>query len=169
MTHSASLAAIALSVSLTGSLWAQAPARPANAASSRTARETQRPATYDRQSDSSDMRYRSPGMTPRRTAPLPEDSGWGIRNPGGVGVHSEYYPPGNQFQNGGPHPNVPQFDMGPAGTRRDAQATAASIGIQRTRAIQSHIDAYGRPLGWGFGGGYGVGFGGFGLGYPIPY
>jgi hypothetical protein len=87
---------------------------------------------------------------------------WGYRNPGGVGRRPEYYPPDDQFQNGGPHNYVAQFDQGPAATQRSAQLQSQSVGIARYNSIQGHIDRYGMPrigYGWGFGG-----FGGF-----LPY
>ena len=84
----------------------------------------------------------------------------GFRNPGGVGRYSEYYPPGDRFQNDGAVDpvRVATFDRGGGPTLADQRA-AQQIGIQRENAIQQHIDNYARPY---FGYGYGVGFfGGF--------
>ncbi|HEU5117462.1 MAG TPA: hypothetical protein VFT74_12530 [Isosphaeraceae bacterium] len=85
------------------------------------------------------------------------ESTWGYRNPGGVGRTAEYYPPDDQFQNGGPHNYVAQFDQGPAATQRGAQFQAESLGIAKYNAIQGHIDRYGMPrIGFGWGLGFGM-------------
>jgi len=103
-------------------------------------------------------RYRS------RTAPqhvMDPDSEYGYRNPGGVGRMNEFYPPGNAFEKGTDPVVVAQFGQGPQATSRSAQMQAQSLGIQRTRTLNQHIDAYGRPFGFGYGGGFGFGFGGY--------
>ncbi len=89
------------------------------------------------------------------------DTSWGYRNPGGVGRTEEYYPPDDQFQNGGPHNYVAKFDQGPYATTRQAQFQAESLGIAKYNSIQGHIDRYGAPrMGFGFG------FGGGGMMFP---
>lgn len=85
------------------------------------------------------------------------ENNWGYRN-GHVGRLNEYYPPDDQFQNGGAHNYVAQFDQGPYATKRQAQFQAESLGIAKYNSIQGHIDRYGMPrIGYGFG----FGFGGF--------
>jgi len=85
----------------------------------------------------------------------------GYRNPGGAGRYSEYYPPGNQFQNqqqGADPVRVARFGEGGGPTLADQRA-AQQIGIQRANSMQNHIDNYARPFyGYGFGVGF---FGGF--------
>jgi hypothetical protein len=164
MLRNVILPALCLTLTLISSARAQAPPVPAGAAPAQTARDAQRPASYDRAPDQSELRYRTP--SPRRTSPMPDDdSTWGWRNPGGVGRRAQWYPPNNQFQNPGRASVGAQFDQGPVATQRAAQATASSLGIQRANSIQNHIDVYGRPMGFGFG--YGLGFGGFG--FPVAY
>ena len=98
-----------------------------------------------------------------RTAPYPEprdpDNEYGFRNPGGIGRFSEYYPPGNQFQNGGRDPTrVAGFSQNIApGTSRADQLAAQQAGIARMNEQDNRINALARPLGFG----YGFGFGGF--------
>jgi len=82
----------------------------------------------------------------------------GFRNPGGVGRHAEYYPPGDQFQVQNDPVRVAQFGKGGYPSRAE-QMQAESLGIQRYNSIQRHIDNYAMPrFGYGFGAG---GFGGF--------
>jgi hypothetical protein len=82
----------------------------------------------------------------------------GFRNPGGVGRHAEYYPPGDQFQVQGDPVRVARFGEGGYPSRAE-QMQAESLGIQRYNSIQQHIDNYAMPH-WGFGFGVG-GYGGF--------
>lgn len=71
----------------------------------------------------------------------------GFRNPGGVGRRSQYYPPGNQFQNPGRGAvPVPSFGGYADGTSRAMQLQAQQVGIERGDALQRHIDAYGQPI-----------------------
>ena len=78
----------------------------------------------------------------------------GFRNPGGVGRYGEYYPPGDQFDDGGIDPvRVASFDRGGGAPDRAEQLQAQQIGIQRQNSIQNQIDNYARPYV-----GYGVGF-----------
>lgn len=78
----------------------------------------------------------------------------GFRNPGGVGRYSEYYPPGDHFDESGADPvRVANFDRGGGAPDRAEQLQAEQIGIQRQNSIQNHIDNYARPYM-----GYGVGF-----------
>lgn len=90
-----------------------------------------------------------------------ETYGW--RNPGGVGRSPEYYPPDFQFQNTEVSAAIPPatFNQQTFATSRSAQLQALQVGNQRAAALQTHIDRYGRPLGFGFGFGLGGGFGGF--------
>jgi len=82
----------------------------------------------------------------------------GFRNPGGVGRHAEYYPPGDKFQVQGDPVRVAQFGVGGYPSRSE-QMAAQRLGISRANSIQQHIDNYARPhYGYGFGAG---GFGGF--------
>jgi hypothetical protein len=82
----------------------------------------------------------------------------GFRNPGGVGRHAEYYPPGDQFQVQGDPVRVAQFGVGGYPSRAE-QLQAQQVGISRYNSIQNHIDNMARPT---FGYGFGVGgFGGF--------
>ncbi len=96
-----------------------------------------------------------------RTAPSrpPQnpDSEFGYRNPGGVGRVAEFYPPNNQFANGGRNPVVAaQFGSGSPDLSRSAQMEAQRIGIQKTNSLNSQIESLARPFGgWGFGGGMG--------------
>ena len=89
------------------------------------------------------------------------DANWGFRNPGGVGKFAEYYPPNNQFQNGGRDPVAHAgFDQNiPVGSIQE-QAMATQVGTQRYSAMQQHMDNFARPMGfYGFyGGGGGVPF-----------
>ena len=88
----------------------------------------------------------------------------GYSNPGGVGRYAEYYDPNTLNANVDRHANpVARFDNG-GGPSRSDQIAAQQVGNQRSQSIQDHIDAYGRPIGFG----YGLGFGG-GFGYAIPY
>ena len=82
----------------------------------------------------------------------------GFRNPGGVGRYREYYPPGEQFDDGGVDPvQVAGFDRGGGAPDRAEQLQALQIGVQRQNSIQNSIDNYARPYV-----GYGVGyFGGY--------
>jgi hypothetical protein len=83
----------------------------------------------------------------------------GFRNPGGVGRHAEYYPPGDQFQIPATDPvRVAQFGVGGYPSRAE-QLQAQQVGISRYNSIQQHIDNYAMPH-WGFGFGVG-GYGGF--------
>lgn len=77
---------------------------------------------------------------------------YGYRNPGGVGRYSEYYPPNDQFQNGGRDPVAhPGFDQNiPVGSISE-QAMATSVGVSRYNAMQQHMDNFARPMGYGFG------------------
>ena len=82
----------------------------------------------------------------------------GFRNPGGVGRYREYYPAGEEFNDGGDDPvRVASFDRGGGDPDRAEQHQAEQSGIQRQNSIQNHIDSYARPYV-----GYGVGvFGGY--------
>jgi hypothetical protein len=83
----------------------------------------------------------------------------GFRNPGGVGRHAEYYPPGDRFQVENDPVRAARFDQGGGAPDRNEQLAAEQVGIQRGNSIQGHIDSYARPYyGYGFGVG---GFGGF--------
>ncbi|WP_435021407.1 hypothetical protein TA3x_002358 [Tundrisphaera sp. TA3] len=85
-------------------------------------------------------------------------------NPGGVGRYSEYYDQRTLDAPADYHANpVAKFDSG-GGPSRSEQIAAQQVGNQRARNIQDHIDAYGRPIGFG----YGIGFAG-GMGYAFPY
>jgi len=86
-----------------------------------------------------------------------DDTG-GFRNPGGVGRHAEYYPPGNEFQIQGDPVRVARFSEGGYPSRSE-QLAAQQVGISRYNSIQRHIDSYAMPH-WGYGFGVG-GFGGF--------
>jgi hypothetical protein len=104
-----------------------------------------------------------PAVIPQRRGapkdiPYTDDMTWGYRNPGNVGRRAEYYPPGNRFQNEGAGPHVAYYDQGPAATQRYAQLQSEMVGIGRYRSVQSGINVYGRPLGFGFPV-YGFGFG----------
>lgn len=93
-----------------------------------------------------------------------QSSSAGFSNPGGVGKYAEYYDQNTLAPNPDYHPApVARFDSG-GGPDRSEQIAAQQVGIQRSRSIQDHIDAYGRPIGFG----YGLGFAG-GLGYAFPY
>jgi hypothetical protein len=86
------------------------------------------------------------------------DDSAGFRNPGGVGRHAEYYPPGDRFQVEQDPIRVARFNEGGYPSRSE-QLAAQQVGIQRYNSIQNHIDNYARPY---FGYGFGVGrFGGF--------
>lgn len=86
-----------------------------------------------------------PSRSARRDVPAEHRAGY--RNPGGVGRRSQYYPPGNQFQNPGRGAvPVPSFGAYPDGTSRLMQLQAQQVGIQRGDALQRHIDTYGQPL-----------------------
>jgi hypothetical protein len=92
-----------------------------------------------------------------RPSPYAYDSGYGYRNPGGVGKFEEYYPPGNQFQNGGHDPTVAaSFEHGTPYNIQE-QAMATNVGTNRYRALQQHLDNFGRPVGFY---GFGLGLGG---------
>lgn len=102
----------------------------------------------------------APEQTESRSASAYEQtdtSSAGYRNPGGVGRYLEYYPPGNEFQAERSPVRVARFGQGGV-PDRDAQRAAQEVGIQRSNAIQGHIDSYARPYGYGFG--FGA-FGGF--------
>jgi len=92
-----------------------------------------------------------------RTPQYPVDSSYGYRNPGGVGRFEEYYPPGNQFQNGGRDPvRAATFGAG-AGYDIQEQAMATQVGVSRYNALQQHMDNFSRPVGmWGWGMGWGA-------------
>jgi hypothetical protein len=80
-------------------------------------------------------------------------------NPGGVGRYSEYYTPFTPMY-GYPGPSrshVAVFGQGGGPTRAD-QIEAFRAGQYRAQNIQNNINAYGRPLGFG----YGIGIGGYG-------
>jgi hypothetical protein len=82
----------------------------------------------------------------------------GFRNPGGVGRHAEYYPPGDRFQIESDPTRVARFDSG-GGPNRAEQLAAQRLGIARSNSLQYHIDRYAMPH---YGYGFGVGFyGGF--------
>ncbi|MBX6313013.1 MAG: hypothetical protein IRY99_08880 [Isosphaeraceae bacterium] len=103
-------------------------------------------------------RYISPGELSRMrrlSNPYQYQMRYGWRNPGGVGRHAEYYPPGNHFQNENAPVYTAHFDQAPG--NRSEQLASESIGIQRYNAIQGNINAYGAPRWFGFG----FGFGGF--------
>jgi hypothetical protein len=80
---------------------------------------------------------------------------YGFRNPGGVGRFAEYYPPGDQFQNGGRDPVAHAgFDQNlPVGSISE-QAMATQVGTQRYSAMQQHMDNFSRPMGFGYGFGF---------------
>ena len=70
----------------------------------------------------------------------------GFRNPGGVGRRNEYYPAGDRFQNPGRGAQrTPNFGQVPDYAARPAQMDVQRTGIARVRALDRHIDAYGRP------------------------
>ena len=83
-----------------------------------------------------------------------DDQSAGFRNPGGVGRYAEYYPPGDQFQVEQDPVKVATFDQG-GGPNWDEQRAAQQLGVQKSQAIQQHIDDYARPY---FGYGFGTGF-----------
>ncbi len=91
--------------------------------------------------------------------PYPEyyhgDSSAGFRNPGQVGRYTEYYPPGNQFQEQGDPVRVAKFDQGGGAPNRAEQLQALQIGVQRDNSIMNNINSYARPsFGVGFFGGF---------------
>jgi len=88
------------------------------------------------------------------------DATGGFRNPGGVGRYSEYYPPGDRFQQNNDPVKVAKFDQGGGAPDRQEQIEAYNAGTARYNAIQRHIDRYGSRMYFGFGFGMG-GFGGF--------
>ena len=83
----------------------------------------------------------------------------GFRNPGGVGRHAEYYPPGDQFQTQGDPVRVARFGVGrlpqPVGTARGPAGRHLSLQLD-PGAHRS--DGRCPDFGYGFGVG---GFGGF--------
>jgi hypothetical protein len=83
---------------------------------------------------------------------------YGFRNPGGVGRVAEYYPPGDRFQNDNPRHVTAQIGNGGQPDRNE-QLQAQMVGVQRYNALQSHIDRYGAPFGFGYGFGPVFGFG----------
>jgi hypothetical protein len=97
--------------------------------------------------------YRRRSIVHHYPLPYPEyyhgDATGGFRNPGGVGRHLEYYPPGNQFQERGDPVRVAGFDQG-FGNRAE-QLQSLQVGVQRENAIMNHIDSMARPA-------FGVGF-----------
>jgi hypothetical protein len=84
---------------------------------------------------------------------------YGFRNPGGVGRAPEFYPPGDRFQNDSPRHITAQIGNGGQPDRME-QLYAQQVGVMRYNALQSHIDRYGMPFGYGYGFGmyYGMGF-----------
>lgn len=103
--------------------------------------------------------YRRRSIVHHYPYPYPEyyhgDRTAGFRNPGGAGRYMEYYPPGNQLQQGSDPVKPARFDQGGGAPDRSEQLAAQQIGIQKQNAIMNHIDRYARPA---FGIGY---FGGF--------
>jgi len=91
-------------------------------------------------------------------APAAGNSDYGYRNPGGVGRHSEYYPPGDRFQNNSPRAVTAQIGNGGQPDRQE-QLQSYNSGTARYNALQSHIDRYAHPFGFGYGFGMGYGFG----------
>lgn len=89
-------------------------------------------------------------FTPPRT--------YGFRNPGDVGRRSEYYPPGDRFQNErGSAPRVTaRIGLGGVPDRYE-QLYSQSVGTAQYNALQMHIDRYGSPR-WGFGLWFGLGY-----------
>ena len=88
------------------------------------------------------------------------DATGGFRNPGGVGRHAEYYPPGNRFQEENDPVRVARFDQGGGAPDRQEQIEAYNAGTARYNAIQGHIDRNANRMYFGYGFGMG-GFGGF--------
>jgi hypothetical protein len=73
-------------------------------------------------------------------------------NPGGIGVRREYYTPFTPMTRWeAPQHPVAGFDRGGGPTRAD-QINAFRAGQYRAQNIQNNINAYGRPIGYGFGG-----------------
>lgn len=145
----------ALSVFTAAAHAQNAPANPrSKPAATNGARAGQRPNTaYAQQTP------RQPSSSvAHRSWPYNSNEGYGYRNPGGVGRHAEYYPPGDRFQNDSPRHVVAQIGNGGQPDRNE-QLQAQAIGIQRYNAVQSHIDRYGAPFGFGYGFGLGYGFG----------
>jgi hypothetical protein len=125
-------------------------------------RPTQYQQTYQGTPYGSPDHYVHPGNQSvlRRQPVVANEYSYGFRNPGGVGRMEEYYPPYNQFQNGGHDPTVRAgFNQGlPTGSVEE-QAMAYNAGTARYQAYQNSIDTYARPLGgYGFGYGFGVPF-----------
>jgi hypothetical protein len=78
--------------------------------------------------------------------PAPPANSAGFRNPGRVGRVNEYYPAGERFQNPGRGAaHAPSFGAYPDFVSRPAQVDVQRVGIARARALDRHIDAYGRP------------------------
>lgn len=118
-------------------------------------REARRPAFNDSMSGWGDPSHR---WSRTDLYENPEDS-FGYRNPGGVGRFSEYYPPGDQFQN----PTRGRRQAATYGIgmpTRSEQLASYNAGTARYNALQRHIDRYGSPrIGWGWGFGFGAGAG----------
>ena len=86
-------------------------------------------------------------------------------NPGNIGRHAEYYTAFTPLNGYVPH-SLPPATFGNGGLpTREQQIEAVRVGAYRGAMIQNHIDAYGRPIGFGY---FGLGYGyGYGLGgYP---
>jgi hypothetical protein len=94
-----------------------------------------------------------------RTWTSRSNESYGFRNPGGVGRSAEFYPPGDRFQNDSPRHITAQIGNGGQPDRLE-QLQAEQVGVMRYNSLQSHIDRYGAPFGYGYGFGmyYGLGF-----------
>jgi hypothetical protein len=141
---------------------AVAPANPQATGGSATQSAAVRPTTPDHVRPQAYRPQRRRSIVHHYQYPYPGyyqgDETAGFRNPGGVGRHAEYYPPGDQFQVQGDPVRVAQFGVGGYPSRAE-QMQAESLGNQRYNSIQQHMDNYSRPS-WGYGWGVG-GFGGF--------
>lgn len=97
----------------------------------------------------------------RQDYPFRPGSTYGFRNPGGVGRYAEYYPPGNVFQARAASRPPAEFGNSSAlpGNAQE-QLEAQRVGVMKYNALQSHIDRYGHPFGYGYGFGayWGAGF-----------
>ncbi len=167
MTHIRRLAAMLVisgAVASVASAQTPAPAEGQKPADGQKPAEGQKPANSpaavaaERQQS-----YRRRSIVHHYPYPYPEyyhgDQTAGFRNPGGSGRYLEYYPAGNQLQQGGDPVKPARFDQGGGAPDRAEQIAAQQLGVQKENAIMNHIDNYARPsYGYGFGAGF---FGGF--------
>ncbi len=80
------------------------------------------------------------------------DSGFGFRNPGGVGRFGEFMPPGDEFQNPGRARVAATFSGTNGVVSRDQQIQMAAVGNAQNQTMYNHMAAYARPMGfYGFG------------------